>query len=484
MASSSKQQSGQVPNIPPNPIIEPEVAPEVTPTTTAAHVQDQIKVWKHQDNQITFRGRSGFFVKKEELEACSDFIDDRLEHDQGEQIWSDLSDEMDSLRNQCRVANLIITDLRNEVKDKSVIIKDMQLKHDYLLNSNNEALKKAQDGRQDLLSQLEAAKAAKASIEKEIGLARRGSDVDLAETLSSRSVKISSDLKSIQDHLTKVNLEKNTLSSERNRLQMELKEASNELAELRSLLDKAEKMKKASLQQPGPKIAWEDSLPPIRSKAVSKLLGERGLKWLKNAQEVISDDYKDRSLKLMSAARTSKNANVKSLGDLLEVVFKWLKAQAYRARAVIADWLTEIESDLRTATVKPITYYRDALQRIADERKLEIESINIKKAEKAASEDGIELESIDIEQIKAREPTFFENAWTWVRVLSLETKRIFITNPKHAERKKAPVPRAIGATYNYISRVCKSVWEWFVPDRKQYRYNFGDDKPNEVLFEQ
>lgn len=484
MASSSKQQPGQVPDIPPNLIISPEVAPQVTPTTTAAHVQDQLKVWKHQDNCITFRGKSGFFVKKEELEACSDFIDEMIESEQDEQVWSDLSDEMDNLRSQCRDANLIIAELRKEVKDKSLTIKDMQTKHEYLLNTNNEALRKAQEDRQELVSQLGAARAAKASIDKEIGLARKGSDVDLAEDLSSRSVKISADLKSIQDHLTKVNLEKNSLSSERTRLQSELKEASNELTELRSLLDKAEKMKRVSLQEPVQGATWERIMPPIKSKAVSRLLGERGLKWLKSAQEVISDDYKDRSLKLMSAARTSRNANVKSLGDLLEIVFKWLKAQAYRARAVIADWLSEIESDLRTATVKPITYYRDALQRIAEERKLEIESINIKKAEKAASEDGIELESIDIEQIKAREPTFFENAWTWVRVLSLETKRIFITNPKHAQGLKAPVPRAIGTTYNYISHICKSVWEWFVPDRKQYRYNFGDEKPNEVLFEQ
>jgi len=106
----------------------------------------------------------------------------------------------------------------------------------------------------------------------------------------------------------------------------------------------------------------------INSAVVKGFLGKKGLDWLQQADLAVRTDYRDRAFKLMQAARSAQSKSIKTFGDLFEIVFQWIKRVPHRVAKKIRPWIDEIEADFKSASLKTLKYYREALEAIIQEK--------------------------------------------------------------------------------------------------------------------
>lgn len=406
-----------------------KITPSETQITSIKHIKNQILLWR-SSTPITFKAEAGYFVKKEELNQCHDFVLKQLTSDPAHSAeWEQLSAELDELRKQSVVANNAIAALRADSKKAFADLADAKQDAKEWEEIHDENVKNADQVHKSLIQQLELNKAEKIRIAGELEKAKYGVDLESLERLTKENKQLSESLQDLQNELQISNAAKAKTHLKKTEKSGEIKKLQTVVADLKAQLSSAETARLHAFDADSP-VVHHPKLPTIATPLLSKLIGPKGIKWIHEAEKIARDDYKDRAMKLMLASKHSKDENTMNLGKLLEIVFQWLKRQSWAVRKKVSSWIDRVERDIRMASIKSITFYRDQLSILIREHRLSIENINEAKAVKAAIADNVEVDKIDLDEIKSRKLGFFENLGVWAQILSLRAKRAVGMNPK------------------------------------------------------
>jgi len=188
-------------------------------------------------------------------------------------------------------------------------------------------------------------------------------DVDASLLVTQEINRIKVDLKTKQTETA-------TLREEAAAQSKLLSDADKELVKLRAEMDavyaemkKKHAIKAATFSEVFNTVAGPPRANTVYPQFVTRMLGEKGIKWLQAAESALQADYKERAYNLMLAAKSSNQKRYKSLYHILELVYMWLKTVRVKARKQVADWLEIVQADLVSGSVKTLTEYRELLQK-------------------------------------------------------------------------------------------------------------------------
>lgn len=146
----------------------------------------------------------------------------------------------------------------------------------------------------------------------------------------------------------------------------------------------------------------------IDNALMTTLLGERGCAFIQEAAAASQNDVRARAYSTLMALRQGKSSTIRSLAAVLQVALDWIKAQTYKARLVLSEWLDELFGDVTRGVIKSIKHYRQRLEEIIGASVRKTKSVAISAAAKAHSS----YESWSSDYVKS-----------WVEVLYRRGKR-------------------------------------------------------------
>lgn len=250
-----------------------------------------------------------------------------------------------------------------------------------------------------LAEQLKAAKAANTESKKLVKSVNSATVIseDEYNAAVSKQKEAAAEVTRLNNALAEINKESAQMAA-RN---LELK---NKLQSLEAAKKAAEEKAKLAKPKSFAEVASEGviSKKPIENKTVKKLFGDKGLEWLSAAEQAVKEDIRERAYNLMLAAKSSTDKKVRSLHELLAIVFQWCKMHARKLHRKIAKWVDMVEADMRSGMLKSIAYYRQELEKVIGE---------------------IKQERANLEAQKPESSNAIKEAQAWARVLTHRTKR-------------------------------------------------------------
>lgn len=155
---------------------------------------------------------------------------------------------------------------------------------------------------------------------------------------------------------------------------------------------------------------------------IKQVMGDKGLKWMKEAAAQHATAVRERVYKMLNAARSQpKNPSYRGLAGLLQIAFDWLKDQANKAidkQLKLAGWADTVLRDMAAGTVRTIAYYRKLLEDVIGE---------IKIAAKAAKEIPAKASKKYADKTSSTAYAtllwYYDEANAWRQVLALRAKR-------------------------------------------------------------
>ncbi|ARO52689.1 hypothetical protein QKP71_gp2 [Neofusicoccum luteum fusarivirus 1] len=323
----------------------------------------QLEIMK--SSTVSYQGKHGFFVSKEAIDALEKSILTEMEKSESPNKLIALQDELEEIRNSSKTLQETLVSTQKQVREKNQLIIDLKKRKDEAIVQRNDSLKMISEERNKLVDQLKIATEEKKKAMLAYEKARKGFDPEVAldaeETLAGQKAMVAD----LQKQLELVNADKHAVSSDVAKLTAAIATLDSEKKQLESTVHSLVEAKKKSSATSVPEVTIPR--PEIANKTLAKLLGKSGIEWLQKAEQQVADDYRQRVYHLMVATKGGKTANIKSISQLLETVFQWLKLQSYKLRKTLAKWVDEIESDIRAATFKSVSYYRDQLLKIRED---------------------------------------------------------------------------------------------------------------------
>lgn len=334
-------------------------------TSTADDVQRQIEHMK--SHSVSFGGRQGYFVSKDKLRSIESRLLTAMEKDDEESPTRllNLQDELDEIKKSSEFLQSELKAAQQKVRERGDLIAKLQREketQELLAKSRLDEVNKTHKEYKEILEQT---KEERLKVQEELRSAAKGFDPEKAKDLQLQVENLTGKIRETTKQLELINSDKKTLEKELYESKGKILAAQAEKDELTRQVDSLiNARKRASVDEIPPLTVPR---PEINNRLVARILGEKGLDFLHQAEQAMVDDYRDRVYKLMWASRHGKTQNLKSLSALLEIVFHWLRKKAYKARAVIAKWVDIIEAHLRKGTIKAVSWYRDRLRELVDD---------------------------------------------------------------------------------------------------------------------
>nr|WBR34676.1 hypothetical protein [Botryosphaeria dothidea fusarivirus 2] len=318
-----------------------------------------------KSSPVTYSGKSGYFVAKERLDSVEKNILKEMETSESPSRLIELQEELETIRKSSTEANKALQDAQKAISEKNHLIVTLKKKRDEALVEKADNLAMINSERANLVESLKLATEEKQRVQKEFEKAKKGFDpekaLELEEALASQKALVGQ----LQKDLELVNADKQAVAAQAASLNASIMVLDQEKRKLEHEVHAFVEAKKKNSSPILPEITVPR--PEIKSDVLRKLLGERGIEWLQKAEQAVADDYRQRVYSLMVATKGGKTSNLRSISQLLETVFRWLKLQSYRLRKSIAAWVDEIEHDIRSAAIKSVSYYRDKLAELRDD---------------------------------------------------------------------------------------------------------------------
>ncbi|ALD89095.1 gp2 [Macrophomina phaseolina single-stranded RNA virus 1] len=334
-------------------------------TSTADDVQRQIEHMKN--HSVSFGGKQGYFVSKDKLKSIESKLLHAMEKDDEESPTRllNLQDELDEIKKSSEFLQNELKAAQQKVRERGDLIVKLQREketQELLAKSRLDEVNKTHKQYKEILEQT---KEERLKVQEELRSAAKGFDPEKAKDLQMQVENLTGKIRETTKQLELINSDKKTLEKELYEYKGKILAAQAEKDELTRQVDSLiNARKRASIEEIPPLTVPR---PEINNRLVARILGEKGLDFLHQAEQAMVDDYRDRVYKLMWASRHGKTQNLKSLSALLEIVFHWLRQKTYKARAVVAKWVDLIEAHLRKGTIKAVSWYRDRLRELVDD---------------------------------------------------------------------------------------------------------------------
>lgn len=119
---------------------------------------------------------------------------------------------------------------------------------------------------------------------------------------------------------------------------------------------------------------------------VKAYVGTQSMVWLERLDMVSRANMRDRAFHLLSVAKHSENTKIRAFTVILNALFDWIKTKKAAVLVHLEGWLTELENDIKTMSVKALNYYRLKLQAIKD--KIDNVKASVKKEQQKAKYTG------------------------------------------------------------------------------------------------
>lgn len=218
-----------------------------------------------------------------------------------------------------------------------------------------------------LQEQLKVAHEQNLAAKKEELRVRRSADVDAAEAAALRKMETAAEVTRLNNELQAANAKIKGLNEETQMLRNELK----------TLQDKAMRAKETATAAHLAKDRAKNVLPEkprsaqveLNSKVLKAVIGDKGIKWLKEAESVQRNDARERAYRLLMSTAGSSNRTIRTLNQVIKIAWEWCKQKSFKARQIILEWLDQIEADIRSFKLKPTRWYRERLEEIIEKAK-------------------------------------------------------------------------------------------------------------------
>lgn len=369
-----------------------------------------------QKEKVTAGGRVGYFLSQESLDGL-------------EKVLQDIDEEADgSFTDRIKQFNAEIKKLREGqavteavIREKEVTVKQLRHQHDALQKETLDIVRASMESKKSIkatidkiAADMKIATALNQENKARANKAKKGFDSDEAVAAHEAHQRSAAEVSRLNKELEQANGQVRALNVEvdkqRKRAATLTASLSESASELTSLKSKQALINNDLSFDPRP-VVIEITNPWLRA-----AIGDKGLKWFKEAAQLQEHEVRERLFKTIQALNSAKKSDrrLTNLRDLVQVAFDWVKSKAYKVRLEILPWLNGLQADIAAGTLRGLTYYREQLEIIVGKLKGKAKEIK----------DKVE-EYIEDAKPKAKWGffAFFEEINDWRRVLWHRSKR-------------------------------------------------------------
>jgi len=253
-----------------------------------------------------------------------------------------------------------------EAKDSVATLKDeinaIKAGNDFERRQLGEAVEELQSRQEYLLGLLKEADGHNSELKASIKALKSSSDVAGAEALSAERVKAAAEVADLHNQLGSVKAELHTARTDFDSRQKYIKDL-----ELKMAQQRGKQMEISEAMEMAKTAAFVKQVPAtveFQSRLVRGILGKTGAEWLQKVELASRVDARERAYALLQATARGTSGPIKSMNQIIEICFKWLKTASFNMRQSVLPWLKWIENDLRAGTLKSAKLYREALEKI------------------------------------------------------------------------------------------------------------------------
>lgn len=336
---------------------------------TASQIDDALKGLKTQP--VEYKGVKGMFVDLKKLDKIEDDIVALLSDpgDESPTKIMELSAEIEALRKQKLVAEEASKRANAELYRVKKDITEYRASVEAIQSQNAEAEKEWEKVITDLRAELKVAKDANLEHKKTINSLRRSSDPDAMESAVDSQKKTAKQITDINNRLQEANAQRKALRDEVTKakanlqaMQAQLDEEKAQVALLKSAKSGQDPVKPASVQ--------------IDTPILRQLIGDKGVKWLIEAERTTRENVRERALDLLKATSSGHTEIFRGLNGLLKIIYGWCKTKSYQARKRVQPWVDMVFNDIATVKFKSLKFYREQLERLIDVKEKASEKVN------------------------------------------------------------------------------------------------------------